>query len=218
MATIYYPSCKFTAFSPDSSKEISDYLARRFGMTVAGCCRPAHGAMTEDDTAVCICNTCATICGEDSKAKVVSIWEILQNDDEFPFPDLHHEKMTLQDCWRCRDNRAEQDAVRNILRKINVDIVEQEENYDKTHFCGTTLYQPLPEANGRFAPRHFIEEAEGMFRPHTPEEQRALMEAHCANIHTDKVICYCVPCTQGIRTGGKQGIHLMDLLLHADKY
>ena len=189
MATIYYPSCKFTAFSPDSSKEISDYLARRFGMTVAGCCRPAHGAMTEDDTAVCICNTCAAICGEDSKAKVVSIWEILQNDDEFPFPDLHHEK-----------------------------IVEQEENYDKTHFCGTTLYQPLPEANGRFAPRHFIEEAEGMFRPHTPEEQRALMEAHCANIHTDKVICYCVPCTQGIRTGGKQGIHLMDLLLHADKY
>ena len=77
----------------------------------------------------------------------------------------------------------------------------------------THLYSPLPEANGKFAPRRFIEDAEGLFIPHTEEEKKELMRQHCASITTDKVICYCVPCTKGIQLGGKQGIHLLDLIL-----
>lgn len=212
MAVYYYPSCKFTAFSPKTSDQVSNYLARRFGMTIQDCCRPAHLLMTEQDTAVCVCNTCAAICSEDSRAQVKSLWEILQNDDEFPFPDFHHEPMTLQDCWRCYDRRAEQDAVRSILKRMNVDIVELDENYEKTRFCGTSLHQPLVQANADFAPKRFIEEAHGMFLPKTEEEQKALMKEHCRNIKTDKVVCYCVPCTKGICTGGKQGLHLLDLM------
>lgn len=212
MSTYYYPSCKFTAFSPKTSEQISDYLAKRYGMTIQGCCRPAHALMTEDDTAYCVCNTCSAICSEDSPATVKSIWELLQNDDDFPFPDLHHETMTLQDCWRCYDRREEQDAVRAILRKINVDVIELKENFEKTKFCGTSLHIPLVQANADFAPKRFVENAAGMFIPKTEEEQKALMVEHCSKIKTDKVICYCVPCTNGIRKGGKQGIHLMDLL------
>ncbi len=217
MAVIYYPSCKFTAFSPDTSSNISEYLAKRYGMIIEGCCRPNHLKMTKEDTAVCICNTCSAICSEDSNATVKSIWEILQDDDEFPFPDLHHEKMTLQDCWRCYDSRAEQDAVRKILKKMNVDIVELEENYEKTRFCGTSVHIPLVKENGMYAPKRFIEDAEGMFIPKTSEEQKELMVKHCELITTDKVVCYCVPCTKGIRIGGKQGIHLMDLMLGKEK-
>ena len=212
MAVYYYPSCKFTAFSPETSNRICAYLDRRFGMTIQGCCRPSHSLMTEDDTAGCVCNTCAAICSEDSKAHVKSLWEVLQDDREFPFPDLHREAMTLQDCWRCYDRRAEQDAVRRILHRMNVSVVELEENYERTRFCGTSLHQPLVRANADFAPRRFVKEAQGMFIPKAEEEQKALMREHCSNIHTDKVVCYCVPCTKGIRAGGKQGIHLLDLL------
>lgn len=212
MAVYYYPSCKFTAFSPETSKRIADYLARRFHMTIQGCCRETHKSMTEDDIAVCVCNTCAAICSEDSMAQVKSLWEILMDDDAFPFPNLHHESMTLQDCWRCYDRRAKQDAVRSILHRMNVTIVELDENYEKTKFCGMSTYQPLVKANAQFAPKRFVEHAQGMFIPKTEEEQKLLMEEHCSKIQTEKVVCYCVPCTKGIRAGGKQAIHLLDLL------
>jgi len=214
MAVYYYPSCKFTAFSPITSKRITEYLIKRFDMTIQGCCRPTHQLMTGDDTAVCVCNTCAAICTEDSTAQVISLWEILQDDDEFPFPDLHQETMALQDCWRCYDRRAEQDAVRSILRKMNVDIAPLDENYEKTRFCGMSLHQPLVPANAVFAPKRFVEDADGMFISKDAEEQKSLMEEHCRKIPADKVICYCVPCTKGIRAGGKQGIHLLDLLFN----
>ncbi len=212
MTTYYYPSCKFTAFSPKTSKLISEYLEKRFNMTIQGCCRPTHKTMSSDDTAVCVCNTCAAICSEDSHANVLSLWEVLQNDTEFPFPDYRNEKMTIQDCWRCYDRRSEQDAVRNILHKMNVSIVELEENFEKTTFCGMSTHQSLVPENGMFAPKRFIENAQGMFIPKTEEEQIQLMKEHCNKIKTEKVICYCVPCTKGIRAGGRQGIHLLDLL------
>lgn len=213
MSTIYYPSCKFTAFSPESSAEISRILAKRYGYVIAGCCREAHTSMTADDTAVTVCNTCAAICSEDSSAHVVSLWEILDADPDFPLPDFHGEAMTLQDCWRSCDRPGTQQAVRNLLKKMNVSVVEMKENRQNTRFCGATLYHPCPAPNARFAPNRFVQNAEGMFQPHTEEEIQALMEEHCAQITTDKVVCYCVPCTKGIRQGGKQGLHLLDMIL-----
>ena len=73
MSTIYYPSCKFTAMSPESSEKISDYLSREHDITIEGCCRPSHPHLTAQDTAITICNTCAAICSEDSPAKIISL-------------------------------------------------------------------------------------------------------------------------------------------------
>ncbi len=215
MATIYYPSCKFTAFSPDSSEKICQILQSRYGYTIAGCCRPHHQTLTAKDTVVTVCNTCAAICLEDSPAKVVSLWEIIDQDPDFPLPDYSGEVMTLQDCWRAYDRPEVQHAVRNLLKKMHIQVVELEDNRENTRFCGMSTHIPLLEANGRFAPRRFIQQAEGQFIPKSEEERIHLMKKHCEKITTDKVVCYCVPCTQGIRKGGKQGIHLLDLILMA---
>lgn len=213
MSTVYFPSCKFTEFSPESSRKITAYLARRYGMQIEGCCRPNHTKLTPEDRAYCVCNTCAAICEESSPADVHSIWELLQNDEEFPWPDYHGRTMALQDCWRCHDKPAEQDAVRVVLRKMNIHYIELAENREKNRFCGTSLYIPLHPENARFAPKRFVENGSGFFVPTSPEEQKKLMEAHCASIPCDEVVCYCVPCTKGIRLGGKTAHHLMDLAL-----
>ncbi len=211
--TVYYPSCKYTAFSPAGSARISEIVQKRYGFTVAGCWREGHLTLTAEDTAVTVCNTCAAICAEDSPAKGRSIWEVLDEDDTFPLPDLRGAGMALQDCWRAYDRPEVQRAVRSLLQKMRVSVVELPENRSRTRFCGTTLYAPLPKANGAFAPNRFIKKAPGMFVPHSEEQKDALMREHCRLIPADRVVCYCVPCTQGIRRGGKQGIHLMDLIL-----
>lgn len=214
MSQIYLPSCKFTVYSPKASEIIKKYLSDNYDMQIAGCCRPNHKNFTSDDTIVYICNTCAAFCREDSSAKkVVSVWELLGNDENFPFPDYGHRKMAIQDCWRGYDNKPQQKAIRRILQKMNIEIEELADNFDKTRFCGTTLYETLPEQNGNFAPKRFVENAKGLFQFHTEEEHNILMKEHCDKIHSDEVVCYCIACIKGINFGGKKGIHLLDLML-----
>lgn len=217
MGMIYFPSCKFTAYSPESSRKTKQYLQDNYDVQIAGCCRPGHKSVTEKDTVIYICNTCAAFCRESTPAhNVLSIWELLLQDKKFPFLDHKGKAITLQDCWRTYDNRAQQEAVREILRLMNIEILEMEENYDQTKFCGTSLLEALSKQNGELAPQRFIKNADGFFTSHTPEEQETLMKNHCETIQTDEVVSYCVACVKGINLGGKQGIHLLDLLFPVD--
>lgn len=213
MSMIYFPSCKFTAYSPQASKKIEKYLLENYDIQIWGCCKPNHKKLTNDDTVVYLCNTCSAFCREGSAVKkVVSVWELLENDEQFPFPDYGHRKMAIQDCWRVYDNEPHQRAVRRILQKMNIDIEELDENFGKTRFCGTSLYEQLSKQNGEFAPKRFIENAEGLFQQHTKEEHITLMKKHCDKINSDEVVSYCIACNKGINLGGKKGIHLLDLM------
>ncbi|OCA96567.1 hypothetical protein [Clostridium beijerinckii] len=232
----YVASCAFTREEPELSAKIQDYLKQRFDMPIIRCCvrnykveeftadmpewmqprwraTPHYKAFSEDSTMVYVCHNCAAIFQETMKeVKRISLWELILNDEEFKFPDHSHEKMTLQDCWRSYDNRSEQDAVRGLLKKMNVDIVEQDENYERTQFCGVSLHAPAPKRNLKLAPKRFVENADGKFIPTTSEEQERLMREHCQNITTDKVVAYCHYCVKGLKIGGKQAKHLASLL------
>ena len=43
------------------------------------------------------------------------------------YPDYVCERMTIQDCWRQYGNQAEQAAVRELLRRMNIEVVEMAE-------------------------------------------------------------------------------------------
>ena len=214
MPIIYIPSCKFTAYSPEASNIIKKYLAENYGVEIIGCCRENHKKIKAEDLVVYICNTCGAFSRESSSAqKGISIWELLENDENFLFPDYGQRKMAVQDCWRVYDNEPQQQAVRRILQKMNIKVEELAENFAKTKFCGTTLYEPLPKQNGELAPERFITNAGSFFQPHPKEEQEQLMKDHCQQIKSEEVVCYCVPCIKGINLGGQKGIHLLDLML-----
>ena len=214
MALVYFPSCKFTAGYPETAKQVAEYIRNRYDMTITGCCRGNLQLLTKEDTAVCICNTCSVFCDESSKArKVVSIWELIVQDAQFPFPNYHGEAITLQDCWRAYDKRSEQEAVRELMSKMNIQIVELPENYDETRFCGTSILQIPPTYYNEFAPKRFGENLPPkLFQPYTDEAKVASMKSHFNAITTEKVACYCVACANGINLGGKKSVHVMELL------
>ena len=99
-----------------------------------------------------------------------------------------------------------------ILKKLNFEIVELEENFERTKFCGFSLYQPQPARNAKLAPKRFVENAAGFFQEHTQEEKENLMREHCKKISTEKVVAYCHYCARGLRLGGKKTFHLAELL------
>ncbi|MBX4270059.1 hypothetical protein [Clostridium estertheticum] len=231
---IFIASCVFTREYPALSAKIQKYLKERFEMQIIRCCVPnyktvafendmpdwyretwhkipAYKEFKPGDVMVSICHNCSAIF-EESKPEipVKSLWELLLEDSKFPFADYGHEKMTVQDCWRSRDKHKEQNAVRALLKKMNIDVVELPD--EKKDFCGVSLYQPAPPRNLKLAPNRFVTNAAEKFLPHTEEESLALMQEYCKKIPTEKVVAYCHYCVKGLRIGGKDTIHLASLL------
>ena len=217
MARVFFPSCKIKADFPAESEDVRRYLEEQHGVTTTGCCKPCRTQLTDADQAVVICNNCAAIVEESSAAPTLTyVWELIDQDTDFPFPDHSGMQATIQDCWAARERRSMQEAIRSLLRKMNIEIVELAENQEHTKFCGISLYQPQPARNPKLAPKRFLEGAKGLFQEHTQEEKKRLMEEHCAQIATDKVAAYCHYCLLGLNLGGKKGFHLARLLFEPE--
>ena len=232
----YVAACAFTEDYPALSQKIQNYLRERFNMPIIRCCvanyrvkdcdtRVAEWYQPEwrkvkhyekfpaGSTLISICHNCSAIY-EESRPEIQreSIWEFILADKSFKYQNFCGEAITIQDCWRSKENLSEQEAARELLRKMNFKIIELPENHEQTKFCGVSLYQPQPPRNPKLAPRRFLHGAQGLFQPHTDEQKKSLMLEHCAQISTEKVVAYCHYCIRGLKLGGKKAFHLAELL------
>ena len=217
MSIIFLPSCKIKKRYGYQSEKLKDYLTSRMQVETVGCCKVFCSKVSSSDTAVVICNNCAAIMEESSAAsKIEFVWEIIDNDPDFPFPDYHGEEMTIQDCWRAYEKRNVQDAVRSIISKMDIKALELEENYERTSFCGADLLEPCTEIEKRFAPVRYAVDGADMYHPVSEEEADRRLKEYCSQIKSEKVICYCLSCLDGINRGGRQAVHLLELLFPDD--
>ena len=231
----YIASSNFSLFYPEWSARIQHYL--RGKMDIIRCCTDKYRikdfeemmpdsiaeqwkqtthyeAFAADTCMVSVCHNCTAIFQEQHPdIKTISLWEyILHHEKEFPYPDYGGIEMSVQDCWRQHDNAAEQAAVRELMRRMNIETVELEQNGAATTYCGVSTLRPAPRRNLVMAPVRFVQNARGFFQPHTEEEQRAYMEAYCRQIATPAVVAYCHYCTQGFGLVGQKNFHLAELL------
>lgn len=233
----YVASCLFTARFPKTSLAIQRYIGNFPEIETVRCCLPnfrikentdripnagARGSWAAlppsadfqaGDTVWSLCHNCTNILDEQHPGlHAVSLWELIDRDPDFRFPDYGGMTVTLQDCWRSREQSAEQEAVRRLLERMNIVFLETAENRAQSEFCGSTLYREQPAKNAKFAPRHYVEQAQGKFLPHTQEEQVAIMRAHCSQYRTETVVCYCHYCLEGLLQGGVDGRHIAHFL------
>lgn len=236
MSCYYIASCMFTAQFPEISLLIQNYIKSKPDIKIVRCCIPDYrvehnteritksnvqsawrqlpvsNVFQPEDTVISVCHNCTNIVEEWRGAKVISLWEMIDCDPLFPFPDYNGLEVTVQDCWRTRERRNEQNAVRSLLRKMNTKYIEADKNHEQTDFCGSTLYREQPAKNSKLAPRHYVEQARGKFINHTREEQLAIMQDYCRQYQTDMVVCYCHYCLEGLLQGNVNGQHIAGLL------
>jgi len=237
MKSYYIASCVFTSQFPERSLRIREYIQDRWGYECVRCCVPKYkirqfeekmpegslrqawsslpdsGIFKSGDAVYSLCHNCNNIIEEmHPGVQVFSLWELIDQDDSFTFPDHRGMKVTVQDCWRSKDRQSEQDAVRSLLDKMNISWVEAPKNHKDTDFCGNSLLRPQPPRNPKLAPRYYVDGTEGLFLPHTEEEQKEIMTEYCRQYSTDSVVCYCHYCLEGLKCGGKDGRHLAELL------
>ncbi len=237
MASEYYiASCVFSTQFPQHSSKIQAYITQRYSMATVRCCIPKYrlrdfeekmpeeyrsqwkalpdcADFQEGDTVYSLCHNCSNIVEETKKGvNILSLWELIASDERFIFPDYSGLRVTVQDCWRSKERLAEQHAVRKLLHKMGIECVELKDNFGQTDFCGASLYRPQPARNPKLSPQHYVENAKGKFLPHSPEEQKSIMENYCEQFTTEHVICYCHYCLEGLLLGGTKAQHIAHLL------
>ena len=207
---MFFPSCKIKATFPKESARLADYLEQRFGIAKTECCRINRVKLTEKDTAVVVCHTCAAILEENSLAsQVLYAWELIDGDDSFPFPDYHGERITLQDCYMARERTHLHDVVRSLLKKMNFKIVELEHNRSEADFCGLRTLEPLAD-NQKLAPVHYCQPR--AFTPLADDERTNYLKQYVAGYKTQRTVAYCGACRKAMLQGGAQTVHLLELL------
>lgn len=107
MSRLFLPSCKVKAKYQYASERLRKYLEEKEQVHTVGCCKAFCGRAAAEDSAVVICNNCAAIMEESSAVQDIAfVWNIIDRDPEFQFPDYHGERMTIQDCWRAYEKRS----------------------------------------------------------------------------------------------------------------
>jgi Fe-S oxidoreductase len=195
MTRVYAPGCALLLYRPDLAVRVLAHL-RAEEPSVAEhltCCR--HEPHLDPGSVVI--NTCA---GCDRRYRelyegvsTVSLWELLAESDSFPFPDYGGVEMSVHDACPTRGEERVHDAVRRLLERMNITVVEARATRTRAVCCGDSFFGAVPE-----------------------ERVVELMKRRADAMPREDVVVYCVSCVKAMHIGGKRPRYLVDLLFAED--
>lgn len=195
MKRVFAPGCALMIYKPELGKKMLEHLNDDLGDIDEHliCCR--HEPNLEDGTE--IINTCSGCHKRFSELysgiSTISLWEVLVNSDSFPFPDYKGKEMTILDTCPTRNEDKIHDAIRVLLKKMNINIIEPEKTRRNGTCCGDSFYGILPV-----------------------EEVKEQMKKRASEMPVEDVAVYCVSCCKSMHIGGKKPHYIIDLLFGED--
>ena len=191
MKQVYAPGCAFMIYKPKLAKEVLKFLNKNLGDIPEHliCCR--HEPNLASDTQVI--NTCA---GCDRRFRelyqgisTISLWEILADSTTFPFPDYNGLEMSIQDACPTRTEERVHTAIRKLLNRMNINVIEPQNSRKNATCCGDSFYGILPV-----------------------DKVKEQMKKRSTEMPCDNVAVYCISCIKSIYIGGKKPRYMIDLL------
>ncbi|MFT5702394.1 MAG: hypothetical protein ACI8ZB_005314 [Desulforhopalus sp.] len=190
--TYFNPGCALSIYKPELENKIIRFLNQNYRETHMHkiCCQ--HDPQLEKGSI--IINVCAGCDRRFSslyeEISTISLWEIIDSLDSFPYPDYRGLQLSIHDPCPVRTKPQVHQAVRNLLGKMNFDLIETKLSGTKSVCCGDDFYPKIPLA-----------------KVHNHMKKRA------DSMPCDDVCVYCVSCIKSFYIGGKTPRHLMDLLM-----
>jgi Fe-S oxidoreductase len=192
MRRVFAPGCALMIYKPKLAERLHSVLNDNLGKMdlLTTCCQhdPNFRRKTE---VINICPGCDKRFGNDyQNCFTISLWEILAENDFFSYPDYKGKRMSIIDACPTREKEKVHDAIRTIINKMNINLVEPRNTRTKSTCCGDTFYGILPTG-----------------------KVKDQMIKRTSEMPADDVVVYCVSCIKAIHIGGKKPRHLVDLLL-----
>lgn len=153
------------------------------------CCH--HDPQFPEQTEVVnVCPGCDKRFAHDyQNSSTVSLWETLAGKEFFSFPDYHGKRMSIIDACPTRGEERVHKAVRILLKKMNITVMEPKNTGTKSTCCGDSFYGLIPV-----------------------EQVKELMVRRTSEMPEDDVVVYCVSCINSVIIGGKRPHYIVDLL------
>jgi hypothetical protein len=191
MSDVFAPGCALVLHRPDLVGRLTSFLSARPGGVSEHhvCCR--HEPRLPAGTRVI--NVCP---GCDKRFRTlydgiatISLWEVLADDADFPFPDYGGARMAVLDACPTRDQPRVHEAVRAVLARMAIVPVEPKATKTRGICCGDSFFGLVPTA-----------------------EVKTLMRKRAREMPAEDVAVYCVSCVKALHIGGRRPRHLVDLL------
>lgn len=191
MTRVYAPGCALMLYKPYLAEKVLAHLDTiQAGIaTHLTCCH--HDPLLDPGSVVI--NTCA---GCDRRYRelydgvsTISLWEILADSDSFEFPDYRGAEMAVHDACPTRTESRVHTAVRTLLDRMNIVVVEPKATRAGSVCCGDSFFGELPD-----------------------DAVTALMTRRADSMPREDVVVYCVSCIKAMHIGGKRPRYLVDLL------
>lgn len=182
-------------YKPELAERASRFLAENLGISEEWhiCCRkdPQFDNKTE---VINVCPGCDKRFRNDYRnSSTISLWEILARTDFFPFPNYRGRIMSIIDACPTRDQTRVHDAVRTLLEKMNIALIEPKNTRTHGTCCGDTFWGEIPT-----------------------DQVKEQMRKRTAEMPVADVVVYCVSCSKSVFIGGKTPRYLIDLLFGED--
>jgi len=188
MKKIFAPGCALTIYKPALVEKIYDLLKEKTGVTerLDICCRN-QPSLEPGTQVINICPGCDRRYRENyNDSSTISLWEILAESEFFPFPDYKGKKMTIIDACPTRSKERINKAIRKLISKMNIQLVEPAKNT----CCGDIYWGKL-----------------------SVEEVKERMVHRAGEMPLEDVVVYCISCSKSVFIGGKKPYYMVDLLL-----
>lgn len=188
----FNPGCALSVYKQEAQDRILNILNEHFGSV------KMHNICCHHDpklpAGATIINNCA---GCDRRFRslydgieTISLWEVLDTIKGLPLPDYSGMTVSVHDSCSYRPKPQVHRAVRSLLKKMNIEIVESEFSGNSSICCGDNFYPKLPI-----------------------EKVNELQKKRAAQMPCQDVVVYCVSCIKSMAIGGKTPRHMVDLVL-----
>lgn len=191
--THFNPGCALSIYKPEMENKILNFLNRNYKETAIHkiCCRH-EPQLGKGSLIINVCAGCDKRFGSLYEGvSTISLWEVIDTLDSFPYPDYKGLKMTVHDACPVRKNSQVHQAVRNLLKKMNIEVIEAKLIRERSVCCGDDLYPKFPL-----------------------EKVHRLMKKRADSMPCENVCVYCVSCIKSMYIGGKTPRYLVDLLMN----
>ena len=191
MKQVYAPGCALMIYKPELARKVLEFLNRDLSHIPEHliCCK--HEPALESGTQVI--NTCP---GCDRRYRelyegisTISLWETLAESKTFLFPDYKGIEMSIHDACPTRSEERVHHAMRKLLERMNIKVIEPKNTRTKAICCGDSFYGVLPV-----------------------EQVKEQMKKRSNEMPCDNVVVYCVSCIKSMHIGGKKPRYIVDLL------
>ncbi len=187
----FNPGCAMSIYKPELIEPMLTLLRKTFGDVKyhSICCRH-NPCLPEGATIINNCAGCdRRFRSEYPGIQTIAFWELLDSTPDWKIPDYEGLAVSVHDSCSFRQKPQVHTAVRNILRKMNMEIVESKFSGTKSICCGDNFYSHIPnEQVAEF-------------------QKKRAAQMPCAN-----VVVYCIGCVRSMTAGGKQPLYLPDLV------